>query len=86
LPDNGIVDRATGFAVPHHCGFPLIGDADADDPAQAFAQYFPANRYRGAPDFFRIMLDPAIGRKYLRQWALGDRNLTRLGVKQDGAR
>ena len=28
LPDNGVVERFTGFGIPDHGGFALVGDAD----------------------------------------------------------
>ena len=29
LPDDGVADGLAGFAVPHHGGLALVGDADA---------------------------------------------------------
>ena len=34
LPDDGVVDRAAGVAVPDHDGLALVGDADAGDVAR----------------------------------------------------
>ena len=63
LPDDGVVDRLAGRAVPDDRGLALVGDADAGDVAGARA---PALRHRLAhgrdrrrPDFLRIVLDPA---------------------------
>src|SRR5688572_6436127 len=31
LPDDGVVDRLTGFAIPQHGGLALVGDADGGE-------------------------------------------------------
>ena len=31
LPDNCVVDRLAGGAIPDDCGFALVGDADGGD-------------------------------------------------------
>ncbi len=33
LPDDGVVDRLAGLAVPHHNGFALVGDTESGDIA-----------------------------------------------------
>jgi hypothetical protein len=34
LPDDGVVDRLAGAAVPQHRGLALVGDADGGDVAR----------------------------------------------------
>ena len=63
LPDDGVVDRPAAGAVPQDRGLALVGDPDAGDVAGADAllrERAAADRHRGAPDFLRIVLDPAV--------------------------
>ena len=89
LPDDGIMDRLAGGAVPDHGGFALVGDADGDRQAAArtcLRHHGGCYINRGLPDIFRIMLDPAVGREMLRELGgLLRQNGAGL-VEQDGAR
>ena len=88
LPDDGVMDRLAGGAVPDHGGFTLVGDADGDRQTAArtrLRHHGGCHIDSGLPDILRIMLDPPIGRKMLHE-------LCRLPgqdgagfVKEDGA-
>ena len=73
LPHNGIGDGVSGFSVPYHNRLALIGDADA---AKIFCtrlvHHRAAHTKRGLPDLVGVVLNPTIGRKYLREFGLGD--------------
>jgi hypothetical protein len=87
LPDDGIVDRPAGAAVPDHHGFPLIGDADCRDVGRgqaAIADRLARGREDGGPDLLRVVLDPArpgvdLGEFLLRRGHRGGRR-----VEHDG--
>ena len=49
LPDDRVVDRLAGRAIPDHGGFALIGDADAGDVARAETGLAPSPRARWRP-------------------------------------
>ena len=69
LPDDGVVDRLAGRAVPDHGGLALVGDADAGDIARPRRRPWPAPRARSRPrrpDLLRVVLDPAGRRINLR--------------------
>ena len=89
LPDDGVVDRLAGGAVPDDGGLALVGDADGGRHAAArprLGDHGCRHIDGGLPDVLRIMLDPAIRREMLRE--LG-RLLRQDGaglVKEDGAR
>ena len=62
LPYNGIINRAAGFAVPDHGGFPLVGNADG---RHVFTVH-PGMMHRifggqqlGFPDLLWIVFHPA---------------------------
>ena len=71
LPDDGAVHRLARGAVPHHGGLALVGDADGGDVLGLTPAFFSASRQvaigRG-PDVLRLVLDPARGRKMLREF------------------
>ena len=61
LPDDGIVKRLARAAIPEHGRLALIGDADGGDVRRRHAfDGHAAAVERGLPDFFRIVLHPAI--------------------------
>ena len=73
LPDDGVVDRLAGAAVPHHRGLALVGDADAGQRLGVelgLGQRAAADLDRGRPDLLGVVLDPAGLRKDLRQLLL----------------
>ncbi len=82
LPDDGAMHGLAGGAVPHDRGLALVGDADGGDVARGdigFAQRLAAGGDGGGPDVLRLMLDPAGGRKMLREFLLrgrGDGNVS----------
>ena len=62
LPDDRVVHRLAGRAVPHQRGFALVGDTDRDDLTRL--QVGLGERARGdlagvAPDLLGVVLDPA---------------------------
>ena len=63
LPDDGVVDRLAGGAIPDDRGLALVGDADAGDVLRAerrpCAIALAHGRDHGRPDLLRIVLDPA---------------------------
>ena len=89
LPDDGIMDRLAGGAVPDDCGFALV--CDADGHRHAAAQ--PCLCYHGGryidgclPDILGVVLDPAVGREMLRKLGGLLRQYGTFLVKKDGAR
>jgi hypothetical protein len=73
LPDNGIVNRLAGGAVPDDGGFALIGDADAGDILCREAGLRRDRAHRGdhgLPYLLRVMLDPTRRGEYLAQFLL----------------
>src|SRR5699024_6697808 len=73
LPHDGVMDGAAAFPLPDDGGLSLVGNADRLD-AQALQFGITKGRARDAegagPDFLRIVLDPAIGRIDLAEFAL----------------
>ena len=68
LPDDGVVDRLAGVAIPEDGGFALVGDADGGDVAGVMPAFFSAlngDSPLRLPDLVRIMLDPSGLRKDL---------------------
>ena len=62
LPDDGFVDGLAGLAVPDHCRFALVGNADGVHLLRAnagFGQHIARRGQLGAPDFQRVVLHPA---------------------------
>ena len=88
LPDDGVVDRLAGGAVPHHDGLALVGDADAGQrPGVELraGQRAATDLDRCRPDFLGIVLDPAGLGKDLRQLLLRRGDGLARGVEDDGA-
>ena len=90
LPDNRIVNRLAGGAVPDDGGFTLIGDADAGDILGRQARPSPWRRARMAtarrPDFLGVVLDPSGRRIDLAQLLLRAGERLQAGIERDGAR
>jgi hypothetical protein len=89
LPDDGVVHRLAGGAVPHHRGLALVGDADAGDAAgiePGLGQRATAYFNRGPPDLLGVVLDPAGLGKDLRQFLLCRRGWPARGIEDNGAR
>ena len=78
LPDDGIRNRSSGGAVPQHCGFALIGDANRRDflgPCARFGNRGKHDLVLRSPNLGSVVLDPSGLRKMLAQFFLraGDR-------------
>ncbi|MNH06927.1 hypothetical protein D3C79_663070 [compost metagenome] len=89
LPDDGVVHRTTGFLVPHHGGFTLVGDTDGGYLVVAQAclgQGFDHGRALGGEDFHRVVLDPAGLWVMLCEFALRGANHVGITVENDGPR
>ena len=89
LPDDGVVDRLAGGAVPDDCGLALVGDADGQRHAATrprLCHHGGRHIDRCLPDILRIVLDPAISWKMLRELGGLLRQYRAFLVKQDGAR
>ena len=87
LPDDGVMDRPAGPAVPDDRGFPLVDDADGGDgeaPALRFGDCLPRGFQHGAPDVLRILLDPTVAREMLGQRLLRTGDDAPAQVEGDG--
>ena len=60
LPDDGVIDRFTGRAIPQDRCFALVRNADGRDLAAktCFAQRLRGDRAFALPDLVRVVLDP----------------------------
>jgi hypothetical protein len=67
LPDDGVVERCAGRAVPQDDGFALVGDADR---GHVIADRLARDGKRRRPDFLCVVLDPTVGGVMLREFAL----------------
>ena len=85
---DGFVDGLTGFAVPNHGGFALVGDAHSAHLAcvnPRFLQGLASGRQLGVPNFQGIMLHPTrLGIK-LGQFLLRHGHDAAVGVEHDAA-
>src|SRR5690606_34494965 len=87
LPDDCLVDRPAGLAVPHHGGLALVGDADTGNVAGGDLRLRPraaAGLERRAPEILRVVLDPSRAREMLRKLLLRRSDDAVIGVEQDG--
>src|ERR1700737_1885576 len=57
LPDDRIMDRTTGRALPQNRRLALVGDADRGDRAFCGGDHFTARRGDASPDLFGIVFD-----------------------------
>jgi len=74
--------------VPHHGGLALVGDADRRDVARRNARLrdrVAAGREHGAPNIFRIVLDPSGLRKVLGEFLLNDGRDGTIRAEHNGA-
>ena len=71
LPDDRIMDRVAGRALPQDRRLALIGNAEYRDRAVRRGHHFTAGRKDAAPDLFGIVFDPSRSRVMLRQLGLG---------------
>ena len=89
LPDDGIVDRLAGGAIPQNRRLALVGDADRRDATGVGAGFGHGIAHGGdgrRPDLFRIVLDLARPRIDLGELLLRGRNRLERGIEHDGAR
>jgi hypothetical protein len=88
LPDDGVVDRRAGLAVPDQRGFALVGDAD---PGQltglepGLGERALDHRQGAAPDVLGVVLDPARLRVVLGELLLCLAERPAAPVEQHGA-
>jgi hypothetical protein len=76
LPDDGVINRVSGVAIPNDRGLALIGDADRSHIVWSRAgagQCLKSDRNLGGSDLLGIMLDPSGLGKNLIELALRDR-------------
>ena len=88
LPDDGVVDRRAGLAVPDDRGFALVGDADPGERAglePGLGERAPDDRQGVAPDVLGVVLDPARLRVVLREFPLRLAERPAAPVEQHGA-
>ena len=88
LPHDGVVDGQARFAVPDDRRLALVGDADGAHVAGVQAglgQRVPGGGELGAPDFLRVVFDPARLRVDLCQFLLRLRHDMPGAVKNDAA-
>ena len=88
LPNNGIVDGAAGFLIPHDGGLALVGDADGRDFLRldiAFGQYFYHHAVLGGVDLHGVMLHIAGLGVVLGELLLSHGDDILLPVEQNGA-
>jgi len=89
LPDDGVVDRHAGAAVPQHRGLALVGDAQRGDVVglqAGFGEHLARGVELAAPDLARVVLDPAGLGIDLAEFALRHRDEVALRVEDDAAR
>ena len=61
LPDDGVVDRLAGLAIPDDRRFALVGDADGGEVGgfdAGLGERPPDDLDAAGPDLDRIVLDP----------------------------
>ena len=89
LPDDGTVNRPAARAIPDDRRFALVGDADRGNVLRGkpgALQRLASGRDGVAPDVFRVVLHPAVGRVVLRQFVPGKRDAAALLIEDDAAR
>ena len=87
LPHNGIAYRDTGFGVPGHGGFPLVGNADSGDFLHGDfrpVHGFPGGEKLAFQNLHRIVLHIARLGIDLRKLLLPLRDNFSITVEQDG--
>jgi hypothetical protein len=89
LPDDRIVDRLAGRAIPHDRGLALVGDADPGDIARGEASLghrFAHGCQHRRPDFLGVVFDGSRGRIDLPQLLLRHGHRAESGVEHDRPR
>ncbi len=62
LPNDGVVDRLSGVAIPHHGGLALVGDADGGEVVRGdprFLECLLDDPHGDLPDLVRVVFDPS---------------------------
>lgn len=75
LPDNGIVQRDSGFAIPEEGRFALVGDTDGSNLIRSdrcAGNCFRRHPDLGRPDLLAVMFDPPGLGEDLAKFALRD--------------
>ena len=88
LPDDGVVDRPSRRPVPDDRRLALVCDADGGDVTRdesRLLESFSHDFVHGAPDLFRVVLDPAGLREVLRELLLRDADDLGIHIEDDGA-
>ena len=88
LPDDGAVDRLPGLSVPDDRGLALIGDADRAHAAPGrpgFQERLRRDPDLRRPDLHRIVFDPSLAGKVLRELVRGGGDDPAALVKEDAA-
>src|SRR5690606_36812545 len=88
LPDDGVVNRFAGLPIPNDNACPSIGYADGRVIAGRYSGFFECEFDRSCysrPNFFRVMLHPAVFGKNLFELALADTHNFALVVKYNRA-
>src|SRR5262245_16639880 len=89
LPDDRVVDRLAGLAVPDDRRLALVRDADRGHvfrPHARASERFDGDADLRRPDLLRIVLDPAGVRKNLPELLLRDAADRTVAIEHDGAR
>ena len=89
LPDNGIVYRLAGVAIPDHCGFPLVGNTYGGNLVGIYAgicDCLPSGIQTGLPDIHGVVFNPAGVGEVLLKFTLGLFNNGKIAIKEDGPR
>ncbi len=88
LPDDGVVDRFAGGAIPQHRRLALVGDGYGGDVGGIQAGRVEGRcrgRDLGRPDLPGVVLDPAGPRKDLAELLLAEAPDVAVAVEDDGA-
>ena len=89
LPDDRVVDRLAGLAIPDDGRLALVGDADGGDvarPEVRAPERLGRDRDLRRPDLAGVVLDPAGLREDLLKLALADGDDGRVVIEDDRAR
>jgi hypothetical protein len=89
LPDDGRGHRLAAATIPHQRGFTLVRDADAErcmTPLFESVDHLAQADEGALPDVFGVVLDPAITRKMLGEFALRECDGIACQIERDTAR
>ncbi|HMO96388.1 MAG TPA: hypothetical protein PKD27_09705, partial [Tepidiformaceae bacterium] len=89
LPDQGVGERLTGFAVPHDEGLALVGDSDGGQVRSAEPGLREGDAHgleRALPDLFGVVLHPAGLGVVLAELLLAQANNAAIRIDEKGTR